>query len=387
MSQLWVGRTEIWEDEEKLMKTIRQKCGIKPKSVWFCRNKNTNQLEGYGFIDFETPQEAAEVMRMLNQTPIPHSPAHKFKLNWGTANTATDAVTTQQASGFSVYVGNLPTSVDDTRLLNFFKRFIPQTISARLIFDSDKISKGYGFVKFNTLQEMKKAIKMINGSTEFGGRPLKVSEAKDNRMVMSTDGSSGEQATNILFIRDLDPDVVKADTIEQHFRPYGKVLNVRIIPDHPDWANVKMETITAAEIAKKALQGARFGGSTRCDIQFGKEFDDNFNSSMNSNLSFDGNESQENNEILSASVPVITSQKMSKKALIKHFDEDGVSRVMDFIKVYAESKRRSPISMVDELTANTNFARNKFLRDEMLDWGTYTDAFPLPDDPFVKILK
>ena len=386
MSQLWVGRTEIWEDEEKLMKTIRQKCGIKPKSVWFCRNKNTNQLEGYGFIDFETPQEAAEVMRMLRDTPIPHAPSHRFKLNWGTANTATDSATTQQASGFSVYVGNLPTSVDDTKLLNFFRRFIPQTISARLIFDSDKISKGYGFVKFNTLQEMKKAIKLINGSTEFGGRPLKVSEAKDNRMVMNTDGSSGEQATNILFIRDIDPDVVKTDTIYQHFRPYGKVLNVRIIPDHPDWANVKMETITAAEIAKKALQGARFGGATRCDIQFGKEFDENIIIPSYSNSIFDQIESQDNN-IFSTSVPVVNSQKMSKKAMIKHFDENGVSRVMEYIKTFAEMNRRSPISMADTITANTVFAQKKLTCNEMFDWGTYTDVFPPQDDPFVQIWK
>lgn len=385
MSQLWVGRTEIWEDEEKLMKTIRQKCGIKPKSVWFCRNKNTNQLEGYGFIDFETPQEAAEVMRMLRDTPIPHAPSHRFKLNWGTANTATDSATTQQASGFSVYVGNLPTSVDDTKLLNFFRRYIPQTISARLIFNSDKISKGYGFVKFNTLQEMKKAIKLINGSNEFGGRPLKVSEASDNRMVMNTDGSSGDQATNILFIRDIDPDVVKTDTIYQHFRPYGKVLNVRIIPDHPDWANVKMETIAAAEMAKKALQGARFGGSTRCDIQFGKEFDENATPSTNANLNFD--DSQENNRPFQTNVPIVSSQKMSKKAMIKHFDEEGVARVMDYIKAYAEMNRRSPISNADGLTANTYFARKKIIHDEMFNWETYTDVFPPSDDPFVKIWK
>ncbi|KAK8891293.1 hypothetical protein M9Y10_028501 [Tritrichomonas musculus] len=385
MSQLWVGRTEIWEDEEKLMKTIRQKCNIKPKSVWFCRNKNTNALEGYGFIGFETPQEAAEVMRMLQDTPIPHSPAHKFKLNWGTANAATDSATTQQASGYSVYVGNLPTSVDDTKLLNFFRRFIPQTISARLIFDADKISRGYGFVKFNTLQEMKKAIKMINGSTEFGERPLKVSEAKDNRMVMNTDGSSGEQATNILFIRDIDPDVVQADTIFQHFRPYGKVLNVRIIPDHPDWANVTMETVTAAEIAKKNLQGARFGGSTRCDIQFGKNFDDNLNSSLNSGLVDDGNDFQGNSET-STSVPIVSSQKMSKKALVKYFDEDGVSRTMDYIKTYAEMNRRSPISMADELTANAVFSKSK-LKQEMMDIGTYSDFFSPPSDPFVKLWK
>ncbi|OHT00105.1 hypothetical protein TRFO_08082 [Tritrichomonas foetus] len=363
MSQLWVGRTEIWEDEEKLIATIRQKCNIQAKSVWFCRNRNTNQLEGYGFIDFETPQEAAEVMRLLKDTPIPHSPSNRFKLNWGSARTGADAATNQQASGFSVYVGNLPISIDEDKLLHFFRRYIPNTISARLIYDSDKLSKGYGFVKFNTFQEMNKAIKVIHGSTEFG-RPLKVNEAKDNRVNMD---SSAEQATNVLFIRDIDPGVVQAETIFQHFRPFGNVLNVRIVPDHPDWATVKMETVSAAEVAKKALQGKKFGGSTSCDIQYGKEFDE-------TPLA----------PVKEVSVPIIQPHKMSKKAMSKHFDEAGVAKVMEVIKNFAELNRKVPLTNTDFRTTNLLYSRAQTSRGITFDWESYIDVFPSPNDPFFK---
>lgn len=367
MTQLWVGRTDLWEEEDKLMRTIRDLCNIQPKSVWFCRNKNTNQLEGYGFVDFETQQDAADVMRLLKDTPMPHSPQNKFKLNWGTANVGTAPSTAQTASGYSVYVGNLPISVNEAKLLSFFKRYIPQTISARLIYDSEKISRGFGFVKLNSYKDMKDAIQHLNGSTEFGDRPLKVSEAKDNRVVMNTDGSVGEQSTNILFIRDIDPDVVKAETIFHHFQPYGKVLDVRIIPDHPDWANVKMETVAAAEMAKKSLQGARFGGSTRCDIEFGKEFDENPTIQPKTVVT----------------VPKIAIRKPKKKQLTSHFNEEVVGKVTDAIQAFAEFNRRTPIAFHNHYIANTVYSQKK-KKQQMFDWATYTDVIPPTIDPFMK---
>jgi len=76
-----------------------------------------------------------------------------------------------------VYVGNLPWSVDDSKLQDLFSEF--GEISEALVL-KDKFSgrsKGFGFVTFNSDDEAKKAIAKMNDK-EVEGRKLKVNEAK-----------------------------------------------------------------------------------------------------------------------------------------------------------------------------------------------------------------
>ena len=75
-----------------------------------------------------------------------------------------------------LYVGNLPYNISDDQLRDVFARFgVPD--SARVITDRDSgQSKGFGFVEFRD-DEMARQALSLNGS-DFGGRPLKVNEAR-----------------------------------------------------------------------------------------------------------------------------------------------------------------------------------------------------------------
>lgn len=333
MTQLWIGNTEVWQNEEQLGSYIREHCGVSARSIWLRRDRSSGKLEGYGFIDFSDSKSAAHVMRTLNDTAIPHAPGHKFRLNWGTSRSETDTETLRQAAGYQVYVGNLPTTVTSDRLLQLFRRSLPRTISARLIHDAGEISKGFGFVKFNTFQEVKDAIHFLNGSTEFG-RPIKVSEATSNRM----QGQDGNDVSSTLFIRDIDPGVVKEDTLLSNFSPYGHVLRVQIEQEHPDWAYVTMEKRMEAESARNALQGSRFGGTTKCDIQFGRAVDD-----------VGGTRG--------VTVPEVKPKTMTRKQQARYFDEAGIDKIMKVIARVAELGRPMPISMASGPVANRVNAR------------------------------
>lgn len=77
----------------------------------------------------------------------------------------------------SLYVGNLPYSVNDQSLASHFAQ-AGTVVSATVI--SDKFSgrsKGFGFVEMSTEEEAKKAIEMFDGQ-ELDGRTIKVNEAK-----------------------------------------------------------------------------------------------------------------------------------------------------------------------------------------------------------------
>jgi RNA recognition motif-containing protein len=75
-----------------------------------------------------------------------------------------------------LYVGNLPYNVSDDQLSDMFARFGTPD-SAKVITDRDTgQSKGFGFVEFSN-DEMARQALTLNG-TEFGGRALKVNEAR-----------------------------------------------------------------------------------------------------------------------------------------------------------------------------------------------------------------
>ena len=75
-----------------------------------------------------------------------------------------------------LYVGNLPWSIDDSKLKEAFATY---TVSEATVI-KDKYSgrsKGFGFVTIDDDESAKKAISEMNGK-EVDGRELKVSEAK-----------------------------------------------------------------------------------------------------------------------------------------------------------------------------------------------------------------
>lgn len=79
--------------------------------------------------------------------------------------------------GRKLYVGNLPYSATEEALVEKFSQF-GQVESAKLITDRDTgRSKGFGFVEMGSDAEAKAAIAELDG-TDYGGRPLKVNEAR-----------------------------------------------------------------------------------------------------------------------------------------------------------------------------------------------------------------
>ena len=75
-----------------------------------------------------------------------------------------------------LYVGNLPYNISDDQLQAIFAKFGTPD-SARVITDRDTgQSKGFGFVEFSNDEQAREALS-LNG-TDFGGRSLKVNEAR-----------------------------------------------------------------------------------------------------------------------------------------------------------------------------------------------------------------
>lgn len=119
-------------------------------------------------------------MQEFNNKPIPNAPNKYFKIKWASygggvkPHNVTPSINTNE---ISVYVGDLDPSITELKLLEFFRNKYPSAFMSKIISEpSTKMSKGYGFVKFNNHEEAQKSISELNGSN-LNGKAIKVSHA------------------------------------------------------------------------------------------------------------------------------------------------------------------------------------------------------------------
>ena len=79
--------------------------------------------------------------------------------------------------GKKLYVGNLPFSVDDSKLKEVFSEYGNVEEATVIIDKFSRRSKGFGFVTFENDADADKALAEMNGK-DVEGRQIKVSEAK-----------------------------------------------------------------------------------------------------------------------------------------------------------------------------------------------------------------
>ena len=143
---------------------------IKCKGVKLIRDKTSMTMMGYGFIEFESHEEASAALKSLNGKEMPSAPNKVFKLNWASYQNKSN--NNPNATDFSIYVCELDQTVTEEILMNHFHQIYPTVISAKIILDpSTKQSKGYGFVKFSDYAESQKAITEMNGK-QINGKTL-----------------------------------------------------------------------------------------------------------------------------------------------------------------------------------------------------------------------
>ncbi|CAG9764500.1 unnamed protein product [Ceutorhynchus assimilis] len=171
--QLWMGSLEPYMTESFILNSFR-KMGEAPLNVKVMRNKFTGEPAGYCFVHFATDEEAIDAMHKLNSKPIPGTtPIVRFRLNNASNNMGRQLIDRE----FSVWVGDLSPDVDDYNLYRVFSSKYNTIKTAKVILDNSGFSKGYGFVRFGSDDEMRDSLITMNGYIGLGTKSLKISNA------------------------------------------------------------------------------------------------------------------------------------------------------------------------------------------------------------------
>ncbi|GER38464.1 RNA-binding family protein [Striga asiatica] len=175
-AKLYVGNLPYNVTSENLAQLFQEAGVVDMAEVIY--NKDTEQSRGFAFVTMSTVEEAERAVEMF----------HRYDIGGRllTVNIALPKGSKPERpprvveSGSKIYVGNLPWSVDDSRLEEVFSEH-GKVVSARVVYDRESgRSRGFGFVEMSSEAEMNEAISNLDGET-LDGRSIRVNVADSAR--------------------------------------------------------------------------------------------------------------------------------------------------------------------------------------------------------------
>lgn len=160
---------------------------------------------GFGFVNFADAQQAQKAIEQFNDK-------EQFgkKLYVGRAQTKKERESElrqlrdqkrserlRRFQGLNLYVKNLDDSIDDEKLRDAFAPFGTIT-SAKVMRDEKQVSRGFGFVCFNTPEEAQKALQEMHNKV-LGTKPIFVAmhQPKDQRKTFLEQLYNSRQAAGV----------------------------------------------------------------------------------------------------------------------------------------------------------------------------------------------
>nr|KJB40266.1 hypothetical protein B456_007G054700 [Gossypium raimondii] len=140
--------------------------------------------KGFGFVNFENPDDAARSVDSLNGKKFDDKEwfvgkaqkksEREMELKGQYEQTLKE--TADKFAGLNLYVKNLDDSINDDKLRELFSEFGTVT-SCKVMLDPNGISRGSGFVAFSTAEEASQALMEMNGKMVVS-KPLYVAVAQ-----------------------------------------------------------------------------------------------------------------------------------------------------------------------------------------------------------------
>jgi splicing factor 3B subunit 4 len=162
----YVGNLDEKVNEELLWELMVQ-CGP-VVNVFMPKDKVTSKHLGYGFVEYRSEEDAEYAMKIMNMIKVY---GKAIKLNKASADKK------QSDIGANVFVGNLDADVDEKLLYDTFSAFGGILQVPKIMRDADTgMSKGYGFVSFDSFEASDLAIECMNGQY-LANRPISVQYA------------------------------------------------------------------------------------------------------------------------------------------------------------------------------------------------------------------
>ncbi|KAK4478692.1 hypothetical protein RD792_014186 [Penstemon davidsonii] len=197
--------------------------------------------KGYGFIQFESGNSANAAIEKLNGSTVEGKQLYVANF----VKKSDRAIPDHEAKYTNLYMKNLDTDVSEEVLkdkLSPYGKIVSLVISK----DENGVSRGFGFVNFESPKDAKQAVEALNGSqlgtfmnfyesskVLYVARAQKKSEREEMLRRQFEEKKREQilkyQAANV-YVKNIDDDVTDAE-LRQHFSQCGTITSARLMRD------------------------------------------------------------------------------------------------------------------------------------------------------------
>jgi len=150
-------------NDESLQELCKQWGTIKSSKAII--DNKTNECKGYGFVMYETEEQAKLAMSELNKLD--------YQVSFAKESFSTRLKNLQDNVSTNVYMSNLPLTMDEKQFLELFQPF--KVVSSIILYNETGASRGIGLVKLENREDAQTIIDKYNNQVLPGGKnPLQV---------------------------------------------------------------------------------------------------------------------------------------------------------------------------------------------------------------------
>jgi len=268
-SSLYVGDLDPSVSEAQLYELFQQFGHV--VSIRVCRDLITRRSLGYAYVNFGNVDDAKQAIEMLNYAPLNGQPMRIMQ---------SQRDPSQRRSGVgNIFIKNLDKSIDNKELHDTFAQF-GTILSAKIMIDGSGMSKGFGFVQYDSEEAAQKAIDKVNGKllrdkAVFVGPFVRRMER----------GDKAGSFTNI-YIKNF-PEDYDEEQLRALFATCGEITSLAIMKDEagkskgfgfinfedPDAATMACEKFNDHEIGDKALVVCRAQKKSEREVELRAKFE------------------------------------------------------------------------------------------------------------------
>ncbi|KAF4382171.1 RNA-binding protein CP29B, chloroplastic [Cannabis sativa] len=180
--KLFVGNLPFNCDSAQLAGLFERAGNVEMVEVIY--DKTTGRSRGFGFVTMSSMDEVEAAAQQFNGYELD---GRALRVNFGPPPARDDSFPRGgrggggggggRDDGNRIYVGNLPWSADNSTLHDLFSEQ-GQVVDAKVVFDRESgRSRGFGFVTYNSADEVNNAIESLNG-IDLDGRQIRVTRAE-----------------------------------------------------------------------------------------------------------------------------------------------------------------------------------------------------------------
>jgi len=251
MASLYVGDLHADVTEAMLYEKFSQAGPV--LSIRVCRDVITRRSLSYAYVNFQQPADAERALDTMNYDPIKGRP---IRIMWSQRDPSL-----RKSGVGNIFIKNLDKSIDNKALYDTFSAF-GNILSCKVkVSAGDNVSRGYGFVHFETEEAAQRAIEKVNGML-LNDKKVFVGKFLSRQERLKKLGERAKQFTNV-YIKNFS-DKLDEEALKNMFEAHGSVKSVAIMKDQNGTSKgfgfVAYESHEEAQKAVEALNGMELEG-------------------------------------------------------------------------------------------------------------------------------